>query len=435
MKKYRSLVITLLQSMFEYLLFLPILLIIGILMMAYQPLWIWLASLLVSLFIGVVYRTLFPKQKWGIYLGIAVVIGVLPGIIFGKHVLVWIVSAIIHPIVIYRGMMYASRTWKSLLPTSFLWAGGFPIYFVSYFAFRYIDILHPYLTLITIGGAVLVIMTLFISNNERLKTSTLSEEENPYVSRTIKKQNRLFLVITVAVIALLVGGYKIQDAFKAALLWFIGLFSGSSAEEEVIESTPPPSNSGLPFEGEKESSAILKFLEVIAMYAVYILLAVALVFLISLFVKKMRTWLKKVMYRFLSFLKQMVSRPDQSETSTGYVDEKESIFNWKEWKKEQQEKAKGFVKHIFKGEPSWESLSNQQKVRYIYRRFLLPRVKDTNYKTTNTPRETLEKLKDNVSASDEHIDELREAYEQSRYGNKDIDEDKMKKIYLLLKQK
>ena len=164
----RNVSVTLLQGMVEYLLLFPFLIIIGI-FVAGPFLWIWLVTIFVLFFIGLMLGTLLPNQKWLLNAGFALVIGYLTSILFSESMPSLILLALIHPIFIYRGVMYAGESWDRLLPVHFMWYGAFIVYFFSYFAFRYIDILNPYLTLISLFGVILVVMTVFISNNEHMR--------------------------------------------------------------------------------------------------------------------------------------------------------------------------------------------------------------------------------------------------------------------------
>ncbi len=433
--RQRNLLITLFQGMVEYLLLFPIILIIGVLLEA-PSLGAWLISLFGLFCIGVLFKTLLPNQKWWVYASFSLVIGVFSSVFFYEQLIVWIIWAIIHPSLIYRGIMYASRSWDRLLSAGFLWFGGFIIYFISYFFFRYVEKLHPYLTLITVAGASVIVLILFISNSEQLKSATLSKQRTPFISRTIKKQNRLFLVITIALIALVTNGQAIRDVLlngvKSFINWMLG-FVSSSQGEQMTEQAPPPAQPNLGLE-PGEPSAFAKFLEMIMTYVFYVFLIVAAIAALLLIIKKSRLWIKRIIGSFIAFLKQIGNRSMERQETGQYIDEKESVFDWKEWKKEQQDKAKELVQNIFKREPRWESLSNHQKVRYIYRRFLLQQLTKLNFKPTNTPRETLQELKTNI-VDEGQIDKLRDAYEQTRYGEEDIGDEKIKKLYAFMREK
>src|SRR5690625_212256 len=328
MPEIKKLFMKVFQGIFEYLLFLPILLIIGINVVNTDQLWKWLLSLFVLFTVGVVFRTLFLYQKWWLYSLISIVIGVSSSFIFEEHLVYLIILAIIHTIIIYRGMMYASQPWNILLPISYLWMGSLLIYFVGYMIFWFAESLNSYLNVITLFGTILIVMTMFVSNNDHLKNTTLSKDKKPLISRTIIIQNRIFLMITIAIIALITNVQAIRDgiwnAFRAVVKWLIEFLSGSGGGE-IVEEPPPsaPMEPAFPFEEPKEPSVIAKFLEMITMYIMYIFLAVAAIVLILLLIKKSRIWIVHTFRSIIQFLKRIISQVTERDESTQYVEEKE----------------------------------------------------------------------------------------------------------------
>ncbi|MCJ8007530.1 DUF4129 domain-containing protein [Lederbergia wuyishanensis] len=427
-------IITLIQGLFEYLLFFPLVLMFGIFIVP-EKLWIWIAVLIGLFIVGVLFRLIFSQQKWWVYAICSIVFSIIPTILFGHYILSLILLSFIHPIVIYRGMMYVGRNWESLLPTSFMWYGGFGIYFVGYILFRYVEKFQSYLTIISICGAAVVVIILFISNSEQLKASTLSKDKKPFISRAIKTQNRVYLILTAAVIFLLTNGKVVQEAvlqafkgFIQLILWLVGSDQGGKAVEE----TPPPNQMELGLE-KGEPNAFLKFLEMIFMYVFYAVIVVLAVGILLLFIKRVRMLVKKYLSKFIAFLKNIIFRSSELEEAGQYIDEKESVFDWKEWKDAQKDKAKGLFQQIFKREPRWDSLTNEQKVRYVYKQMLKQNKKEIEYKASKTPRETIELLKTLVTENTS-LEELRDAYEQVRYGKKNVEDSKIKNLRLLIKE-
>lgn len=438
MLNLRNLSVTFLQGIFEYLLLFPVFLLIGIYMVNHLQLWMWIGSLPILFFIGVIFGTFLPGKRTWLYALFSIVISILPSIIFEENLLFFSLLAIIHTLIVYRGVLYASHSWNSLLSISFLWLGGFTVYFMGYFVFRNATVLNPYLTHITVCGTILVIITMFIANSNHLKSSTLSKEKIPFVSRAIKSQNRLFLIMTVVVIVLITNARIIQDVLWNGLRAFIQLIVGSPTEEGTIITETPTEDivdPTLPFEGPMEPSAFAKYSGIIVEYVAYAFVFLAAIALLLLFVKRARVLFKQIVRIVIIFFNKIVNRSAYSEESVQYVDEKERIFNWKRWKEEQQAHAKGFVQKVFKRKPSWKSLSNQQKVRFVYRQFLIQQLTNFTYKASSTPRETLAELKSSVPTDEEQVDKLRTAYEETRYGEQVIDDEKIEEIYTLMSKK
>lgn len=426
------------QGIYEYLLFFPVFIIIGINIFHDHRLWSWVACLFVLFIVGVTFRSIFLNQKWWLFSLFSIVIGAGSSFIFTDHLLFVIILAIIHILIVYRGMMYVGQRWEDVLPLSFLWLGSLGMYFVGYFVFRFVESLNPYLNYISTSGILLIVMIMFVSNRDHLKNTTLSKDKTPFISSSIKRQNRVFLLITIFIIMLITNGRKIQewigDSFRSVIKWLIE-FMSHSGEKEVIEEPPPPPSMepDFPFEEPKEPSIIAEFLEMITMYATYLFLVVAVIFLLLLFIKKTRMWIINGCKKIIQFLKEIVSQVITREESTQYVEEKESVFNWKEWKDEQQSKAKGFVKNILKRKPSWNSLSNQEKVRFVFRKFILQEMDQTKLKEQATPREILEEIKRTGHVDERQIEQLKIAYEKTRYGERDVDEQLINEIHALIK--
>src|SRR5690625_2182754 len=437
MPEIKKLPIKVFQGIFEYLLFLPILLIIGINVVNADQLWKWLLSIFLLFTIGVIFRTLIPYQKWWLFTATSIFIGVSSSFIFEEHLLYLIILAIIHTIVVYRGMMYASQPCNILLSISFFWMGGLTIYFVGYSIFWFIETLNPYLNQLTVFGVILIIMTMFVANDDHLKTSTLSSEKKPFVSKPVQNQNRIFLAMTIVIIALIANGKIVRDVlwniFKTSINWLLKALAGT-VKENGIEEPPPPIDFSF-LSADEEPSATMKFLEVLLMYAMYIILGIVAIVIVLLLIKKTRIWIVKLIRQIIQFLKRILSQITERNETTQYTEEKESVFDWQEWKDEQQSKAKGFIQNIFKRKPSWNSLSNQEKVRFVFKNFLLQEIDVTTFSRHATPRETLEQLKLTAQVEESQLDQLRMAYEQTRYGEQDIDEQIINEIYTLINKK
>src|SRR5690625_3200828 len=283
----KNILMKVLQGMFEYLLFFPVFMVIGINVLDNDQLWCWLGCIFALLIVVVIFRSIFPKQKWWLFSLFSIAIGVGASFIFADHVLFILILSLVHIVVVYRGMMYVSQRWEDVLPLSFLWLGSLGIYFVGYFVFRFVESLNPYLNYISTSGILLIVMIMFVSNRDHLKNTTLSKDKQPFISSSIKRQNHIFLLMTILIIIFITNGRTIRDwlwnGFRATVAWLIDLMS-SSGGKEIIEEAPPPSSMepAFPFEEPKEPSIIAEILEMITMYVTYIFLAAAVIFFLLL---------------------------------------------------------------------------------------------------------------------------------------------------------
>lgn len=416
------------QGVFEFLLIFPIILMGGILLVGGERLWYWIALLFGLFLLGVLIRSGFPNQKWWFASILSLVLGVIPVFLLDLFWPMLIPLAFVQVVFLFRGMMFGGGAQP--LPIMFMWFGGFAIYFISYFLIRYIEIFNPYFSLFSICAFISVGVTLLISNQETLKNSTLSKDRKPRISRAMKNQNRVYLLITFIVIVLFSNIGKIREwlwnGFKAFVQWILG--DSSTGEIEPIPEEAPPSSGMLPGFPDDEKSAFAEIFYMILTYIAYVFVAGLVVLLLSLMVKRVRQKVAEVVRRFILYIKELLSRALKNEETHEYVDEKESLFDWKEWRQEQQEKAKNMMRNMFKREPRWDSLSNQEKVRYVYRK-LLER-ESLEGAQARTPREILAEL----DLSDEALLRLlRDAYEGVRYGELEMDERTIQELRAILK--
>src|SRR5690625_2243374 len=204
----KNILIKIFQGMFEYLLLFPVLIMIGINVLDDGQLWNWLLCLFALFIVGVIFRSIFLKQKWWLFILFSIIVGGMFIFIFADHLLFIIILSLILFVVVYRGMMYVGQRWEAILPLSFLWLGSLGIYFVGYFVFRFVESLNPYLNYITISGIVLIVMIMFVSNRDHLKNTTLSKDKTPFISSSIKRQNHIFLLMTILIIMLITKDRK-----------------------------------------------------------------------------------------------------------------------------------------------------------------------------------------------------------------------------------
>lgn len=416
------------HGIIELLLTFPLVLMVGVLLVGTEKLWSWLFSLWGLFFLGIVLRALWPQKRWWLYILIAVALGLLPTWLFSDLWYIQIMVAIIQVVFVFRGLTYLGNS--SVMPLLFMWYGGLLVYFVSYFLFRYQSLFQPYLTIFSICGVVLVGIILFVSNDETLKASTLSQEQKPFISRTIQSQNRFFLIGTLLVIVAISNLGKIREWLWEGFRAIMGLIFRESTEKE-LEPMPEegtPSSPMLPDLPAEEKSAFLEFLDMVMTYIAYVVVAVILLLALLLLFKKVRQRLLMLFHKFLSMIKNLLSRSSEDWETEQYIDEKESLFDWQEWRKEQQEKAKNMMTRLFNREVRYESLTNKEKARFIYRKLVEQQAKDQELMDSMTPREVLSKL-----SHEQNLDLVREVYEQVRYGEQDVKVQTLQTIYKYIK--
>ncbi|KRG11730.1 hypothetical protein ACA29_15180 [Lederbergia galactosidilytica] len=297
MKQLRS---SFYHGIIELLLTFPLVLMAGVLLVGTERLWGWLFSLWGLFFIGTILRFLWPQKKWWFYILLAICLELFPTWLFSDIWYIQILLAIIQMVFVFRGLTYLGNS--SALPLLFMWYSGLLIYFASYFLFRYHSLFQPYLSVFSLCGIILIGIILFISNDETLKASTLSQEQSPVINRTIQRQNRLFLIGTFLVIIAISNFGKIRewlwDSFRA-LMGFIFRESSDKELEPMMEegASSSPMMPELPT-GEK--SAFAEFLDMVMTYIAYVVVVVILILALLLLVKKVRQHLLKLFRKFIA---------------------------------------------------------------------------------------------------------------------------------------
>ncbi|WP_100407944.1 hypothetical protein [Bacillus solitudinis] len=432
MIKLNNLFRTFIKGMFEYLLFFPVVLLSGVFLIDPTLLYFWLVCLSGLFALGLLLKTLLSTKAIWLFMMIVLLVSVATSFAFTDSLWMVFILIPIHFTFMYRGMMYAERDWIILLPTSFLWGGGLTIYFFGYIVYKYVEALQFYLPLITSLAFILISFTLFRTNNQHLRTATLSKKKDPYLGKSIKNQNRFFLMITLIFVTLLTNGQVIQQAvlnmLRALIQAMVSLFSEDGVTQ--VEQGPPSARmeSILPTD-EYKPSAFAIFIDRLMTYLIFGICVIVIILCLLFLVKKTRDWLKTGIRRLIDYLKKTINAKVEQHDNYGYVDEKETIFNWNLWKHEQKKKLKSFTSTLFKREPKWDSLSNQEKIRYLYRQILSEHLtKGGQIHHIDTPFEAFEKLYTSGDYDKNKLNQLLKAYEATRYGDLDVGEKKIKHL-------
>lgn len=412
-----------LYGLVEYFMVFPLLILGGFYLHGSQ-LSSWLVFTFLLYLLGGIIQLIIKKEQLIFQFLIALCMGIPTAFLFDYP---WIVS-IIHVLIVFRGYSFAVT--RQILPLNYLWFGGLGIYIVSYIAFIAIDSLEAWKAVLTSGGVVYVIAVMFITNQHHLYHASLSKQ--PTLTKAMKRQNQLAIALIGLLILLLSYGKALQqllwNGFRSTIIAIIHLLSGNEKEEVIFveEPTAPPMDfSQL---GEmKEPSKIAVLLEKIFMYGAMVLLVLAFVFLLLYSIKNTRTWVKNLIQK----VKQLLSRLQFRRNDVGteeYTDETENLFDFKEWRKEGSERIKDWVQAFTKRPVNWHSLTNEQKVREIYKQFVKGNLAVDQFKSSDTPRQTVEKIS--------HADRQRivETYEKTRYGEQELNDEVIEEISQFIKK-
>lgn len=395
-----------LKGIVEALLAFPVLLIVGLYLLDDRRVWYWFGALFSVYLLGVFIRYLFPRQRRYVYFLIILIVGNLPNLFFHGGIWLFLSLTLIQMLAVHRGLLHGGGSGN--LPILFLYFGGFTVYFICYFLYLLMYLYQPYLELYTICGIVYIAITLFYSNIEKLKSSTLSKEKKPFINKSVRRQNISYMIGFFLFILLLafIGRDWLWHILRAIIL-FIFRDSGRRLPPMPQEERPPLVDGF--FDADYNTSLIADI--------IYLLIVVTIfTFILLLFFKNIRNAIINFIKRALSRLKEMVDYFLSHEETHGYVDEKESVFDWEEWKKEQQTKWKNFVGRFYVPKTPWDQLTNEEKVRHMYRRVAESKLRKGE--VAKTPREILAE----VTLERKGKQLLQDSYEDVRYGEKTIPE-------------
>lgn len=418
------------QSIVELLAFFPGLLIIGIYAIPFHLIWIWLGIIPIYYFAGLLAGGFLKRNKRITYILFGMIVsGVGVYFLFQMNfytILPWISGAV----AFVRGIQLRGTRWEDIFPPAGLWV-GFAAYFIGYFLFSRIETLKPFSPAISWAGVIYMVLVLFIINFTQLKTASLPGDKEPVLPHVIKKYNRLLITIVLLIIAAI----SFFNSLKEGVGWIISrigylirrFFIFLAELFAPVDQGPPNLEGGgmerlFPPIKEKPPSIFEHIIEIIgivlAIVAGLILLGLLGFALYRLF-KKVTVWLS----RFYQLGKDM-------EDYGGYVDEKESLIDFKKMRKDYAQRFRQWMSDLMEREPKWDELkTNKERIRYIYRHFLLRcMASGYSFKEYLTPAETGKELSGWQPEKAEDMEKLVDVYEDVRYGDKEIKDAQVEKL-------
>lgn len=420
------------QSIIEFLIFFPVLFLMGIYIIPHYQLWLWLGFIAAYYLVGIMLGRLFERSRRIISILVGMLIsGVGTYFIFdgkGAQIVLWILGIAAFA----RGVQLRGNRWEDIFPFAGLWI-GLAAYFIEYFFFTRVEMLRPFSPVFGWVGIIYMVIVLFYVNFVHLKRASLPGDKEPVIPHTIIKHNRLLITI----ILIVIGIISFFKALKEGVEWLVGgigylLLRFLVLLSELLapaETQGPSGHEGGGFEGllppieERPPSIWDKIVSIIGIIitiiAVLAFLGLLIYVLYKLF-KKIMAWLS----RFYQMGKDM-------EDYGGYVDEKESLMDLKGLGRDYVDRFRRWLTELMEREPRWDDLkTNKEKIRYIYRHFLLHCIAaGYSFKAYLTPREIGKELSQKEPEKAQNIEELTAAYQQVRYGDKDISDEKIKKLF------
>lgn len=420
----KRLVLAWLQGLAELLLYYPVLVALHAFVPHMTPAFpSWLASLSGFYMLGFLFYAALPNVwRWLALLAALAIPAAAAWLMSGPSLLVVLVHYILWLLAWVRGGQNRRWGWTNSFPSGLLWIGMIG-YFLASFLYPHFSETAHYAVSITVFGLLSLGLTLYRANSLTLRSESVGPEHaERSVSSETKWRNRFLVFAVFAAIVFIAAFGAIASAVKrAASFVFFGaidlirrLFSLFDKESGVSE-PPPPMDSSPGLLPVEEPSAFALFMEKVLYWAVAILLVFAALWLLFIAGKYAKRWLK----RFMGWYGERLEAPKE-----GYVDEKQSLLDAREWVRAQADQVKRRFVDAFRKQPGWDELAdNRERVRHAYRRLLLNRIA-AGYKHSEarTPHETGVELERRAP-----LDRAERAaiplYEDVRYGGKDVSDE------------
>lgn len=430
MNPLRSVLTAWLNGLAELLLYFPILVLIDAFMPGMPlpfPLLLGAMSLLYAL--GFAFYVAVPSARhWQSFLvGIAA-----PGLaawLLGGTEVGMIVQFAVFALAWVRGARNRLRGWDRSFNEGLQWL-GLGVYFVTAFLYPRAAALAAYAPWITGLGIAALAFTLYHSNSTMLRKETLHSigAKKPQVGADTKWRNRLMVLGLFGVALLISAVGALAEAartgfaalFRAVAVLYAWLMSFIPLEQKSEPGSKAPS----PLEGlppPAEPSAFAKLMEQILYGAVLLLLAAVAIGLLYLAGKYAIRYIRRLMNWYGERL--------DADLGIGYVDEKQSLLDPRDWAKERADHWRQRLAALFRKEPGWNDLrDNRERVRHAYRRMLLGRIaRGYEHDEGLTPRETGRKIERRSPLEQAEADSIR-LYEEARYGGKEVSDEQANRL-------
>ncbi|MGP4040706.1 hypothetical protein ACTWP4_12555 [Gracilibacillus sp. D59] len=400
----------------EFIGFFPVFLLIGVLFFTEPDLYYWFLSLLVLFTISYFIRFLF-KNRWKVIIS-AAIITMIVSFLVSPNFWALISGSLFCLVVSYRGIQHAENEWEDILPSRIFWAVSLPIYFVGYLVFINIDSLEGYQHWISYLGFLFIMVMLFITNREHLQKESLTKGKKKKIGPEIARINRVYMVLTLLFVFVITNFQVVQSALLngirsiiQSIIWLATFFeSGDDIIREEPQSNQAPQ---LPAAEEQDTSWFAELMDTLTYILGIVIAAVLIILFIALLFKRFRQLISRAVKYLWNLIRQVFGKKDLVEATTDYADEKESLFDWKKWRKENQEKISEAFRSITRRKPKFDQLESEEKVRFLYRRVARDVKKQEKWRESLTAHEVLA-----LTEKNQQLAQLEKWYDDIRYGNK-----------------
>lgn len=404
----------------EWLLFLPLWVLLEVYLPPEQELMLWIYTLPLLSLAGVLLRQVC-NRRWKQLLA-ALPIGAAAGLFYGGGLDIKVLPLIaVSALFAYLGMTAASRDQRLKS-----YVAGITVYFAAAIIFARVPELLPSLKLLTWSGSLCLVLALLDSNISFLRYSSFAADTARLPSG-IRRHNRLFVLLFVAAAAVLAAGagkalgILLWNTARLIIGWLTRLLSGSE-EAPPTETAPPAAPPELP-QTEIHEPGLLSMIFEIIFYGIGAAVLLVLLYLgLRWLYRNTGGIFRKAIDALLSML-----RRETPQEHAAFQDEEQNIFAWE---KTVQGLREYWMNRLKPGgrRDRWEVMStSRERVRWLYRHWLSAKQAE-GYKVKGflTPSETGEdvaewaesrkQMRKSAGGSEFSPEELLQLYNQARYG-------------------
>jgi len=425
---------TFLQAIVHLLFYLPLLLTVAIYGFVDYTSWIWLIILPLLYALGSFIIHNRPRIRLFTRITAAIMLSFLPLLLLtggmpskASQISALLVCFAIGIAVVMKGMQSVSKGWdKACSPVDMI-VGIILYIFIQPLKVTLLQELTAYNTALLLGGVASLLIYLFLVN-ERMITKETEELPQSSLFIRFKRQNRLLLLLISALIVIIAMFRELQKVVENTigklLASIIAWFNRPREENEPVEAPPmEPQAPMLPEAELKDPALWLQILERILIIAVNVMLAAALLVVIY-FVGK------KLFERLGNLVSKLLARGEgMRESENLYIDEVENLMTLNKFRARVNNKLQGLLPSKRSREIQWSDLqTNGERIRFLYSTVLKKHMKQGySMQASLTPRETAVDLT-NKQLEKAELEELIDAYEVTRYGDRIPNDDTVTKL-------
>ncbi|HEY8421721.1 MAG TPA: hypothetical protein VIL05_08285 [Thermoclostridium sp.] len=409
-----------LWCIYEYLMVIPVILIITGIILPYKTVVIFLMTLPLHLLFALVLTSVIKK--------FSNLVAVLAGTAYAVIVLlicnVTFLTGSVKEVIVVAAGTVIFYIWGITAATGdaanrfYLYSGSLVLHMISLFIINNINVLKPYFTMAMWISIIYCISGLPLANRRFLINETHEKSSLSIIPGSVNRGNRIIVFILLACIIILSFWRTLLDAFiyiARSVAWAILKmleFLGSLYEEaeggggggpQDIFQLPPA----------EEKNPIVD----IILNAITLLIFAVILFLVIRYIVKNYKRIYRALYNLLSSFFNRFQKWSSAEQ--GYFDREESLL------KTEFQKRAPILKRLFKRYPKWRDMKdNESRVRFIYSKFVLDYIrKGLKFSLSYTPTEVVEHAErlDEGSGADHSV--LKDVYNSTRYGAKPVDDE------------